>query len=126
MRLLLDTHVVLWQAAGEDRLGRRARRQLEDAEELRFSVVSFAEIGVKASIGKLDVPDDLASHISAMGIRTLMLTVEQSLAVARLPLHHRDPFDRLLVAQARSEGLTLVTADRRIADYDVSTIDAAR
>lgn len=125
MRLLLDTHVVLWQAAGEDRLGPRTKRHLEDAEELRFSVVSFAEIGVKASIGKLDVPDDLASHIAAMGIRTLILTAEQGLAVQHLPLHHRDPFDRLLVAQARSDGLTLVTADRRIAGYDVSIIDAA-
>lgn len=125
MRLLLDTHVVLWQAAGEDRLGPRTRSHLEDADELRFSVVSFAEIGVKASIGKLDVPSDLADQVAAMGVRTLALTAEHGLAVAHLPTHHRDPFDRLLVAQARSEGLTLVTADRRIAAYDVPVIDAS-
>lgn len=125
MRLLLDTHVVLWQAAGEDRLGSRATKFLEDAEELRFSVVSFAEIGVKASIGKIDVPAELADRVADMGIRPLALTVEHGLSVGHLPLHHRDPFDRLLIAQARSEGLTLVTADRRILAYDVSTIDAA-
>lgn len=125
MRLLLDTHVVLWQAAGEDRLGLRTKSHLEDAEELRFSVVSLAEIGVKASIGKLDVPSDLADRVAAMGVRTLALTAEHGLAVAHLPSHHRDPFDRLLVARARSEGLTLVTADRRIAAYDVPVIDAS-
>lgn len=125
MRLLLDTHVVLWQAIGQDRLGAQAIRCIEDAEELRFSVVSFAEIGVKASVGKLDVPADFADQIAQMGIRTLQLTGRHGLAVAALPLHHRDPFDRLLIAQARAEGLTLVTADRRIPAYDVATIDAA-
>lgn len=125
MRLLLDTPVVLWQAAGEDRLGPQASRHLEDAEELRFSVVSFAEIGVKASLGKLDVPDDFADTVTEMGCRLLGLTAGHGLAAGRLPLHHRDPFDRLLIAQAQSEGLTLLTADHRIQAYDVSTIDAA-
>ena len=125
MRLLLDTHVVLWQAAGEDRIGLQARRHLQVAEELRFSVVSFAEIGVKVAIGKLDVTADLADRIADMGLRTLPLTAAHGLAVEHLPLHHRDPFDRLLIAQARAEGLTLVTADKRILAYDVPTVDAA-
>ncbi|WP_249020821.1 type II toxin-antitoxin system VapC family toxin [Conexibacter sp. S30A1] len=124
MRLLLDTHVVLWQAAGEDRLGPAAKRQLRAAQELRFSVVSFAEIGVKASIGKLDDPPDLVECLGEMGLSVLGLTVAHAMAVAELPLHHRDPFDRLLIAQARIEGLTLLSADRRIMAYDINVVDA--
>lgn len=123
MRLLLDTHVVLWTLAGTRALGPRTGELIAHAEELRFSVVSFAEIGVKVSIGKLVVPDGLEERVRATGVRTLGLTAEHGLAVSRLPMHHRDPFDRLLVAQARCEGLTLVTADDRLAAYDVATLD---
>lgn len=125
MRLLLDTHVVLWGLGGTRSVGPRARAAIEDASELLFSVVSYAEIGVKAAVGKLTVPDTLAAEIAATGLRTLPLTAADGLAVADLPLHHRDPFDRLLVAQAVREGLTLVTADARVRAYDVSLIDAA-
>lgn len=123
MRLLLDTHVVLWQFSGARTLGPHARAAIEAATDLRFSVVSFAEIGVKASIGKLTVPHDLHDDIRRTGIRLLGLTGAHGLAVAELPLHHRDPFDRLLIAQARHEDLVLVTADRRLAAYDVATLD---
>ena len=125
MRLLLDTHVVLWQLEGTRTVGTRAREAIEQASELMFSVVSFAEIGVKAAIGKLVVPADLHQHIERSGLRTLGLAPDHGLGVADLPMHHRDPFDRLLISQARIEGLTLVTADPRIADYDVPLIDAA-
>ncbi len=124
MRLLLDTHVVLWQLEGTRTVGPRAQRTIEQASELRFSVVSFAEIGVKAAIGKLTVPDDLREHIVGSGLRMLGLTAEHGLAVAGLPLHHRDTFDRLLIAQAQTEGLTLLTADARIDDYEVAVISA--
>lgn len=87
-------------------------------------MVSFAEIGVKAAIGKLTVPDDLRELIVDSGLRMLGLTAEHGLAVAGLPVHHRDPFDRVLIAQARSEGLTLLTADARIDAYDVELISA--
>jgi PIN domain nuclease of toxin-antitoxin system len=123
VRLLLDTHVVLWQLAGTRSLGVRAREAITAAAELAFSVVSFAEIGVKAAIGKLAVPEDLQEHILGTGVRVLGLSAEHGLAVAHLPLHHRDPFDRLLVAQAQQEGLTLVTADPRIQAYDVEVLD---
>ena len=123
MRLLLDTHVVLWQLSGVRSLGARARETIAAAGELAFSVVSFAEIGVKAAIGKLAVPDDLHAHIVGTGVRVLGLSAEHGLAVASLPLHHRDPFDRLLVAQARHEGFTLMTADTRIHAYDVAVLD---
>ncbi len=89
-----------------------------------FSVVSFAEIGVKAAIGKLSVPRDLREHVLRSGVQVLGLDADHGLAVADLPMHHRDSFDRLLIVQARSEQLTIVTADRRIADYDVPLIDA--
>lgn len=124
MRLLLDTHVVLWQLAGARSLGAHAVEQIAEADELAFSVVSFAEIGVKAAIGKLAVPDDLHAHILGSGVRVAALAPDHALAVASLPLHHRDPFDRLLVAQARTEGYTLVTADSRIRAYDVAVLDA--
>jgi PIN domain nuclease of toxin-antitoxin system len=124
VRLLLDTHVVLWELEGTRTVGTGTRQAIELASELAFSVVSFAEIGVKAAIGKLDVPADLHEHILRSGVQILGLAVEHALAVAALPLHHRDPFDRLLIAQARAERLSIVTADRRFAEYDVETLDA--
>ncbi|UUY02910.1 type II toxin-antitoxin system VapC family toxin [Svornostia abyssi] len=126
MRLLLDTHVVLWELSGSRPVGPRARAAIEDASELVFSVVSFAEIGVKAAIGKLAVPAELHGYVLATGVQILGLSPADGLDVAELPLHHRDPFDRLLIAQARRAGLTMVTADARIAEYEVEVIDAAR
>ena len=123
MRLLLDTHVMLWHLSGARSLGVRARELIGTATELAFSVVSFAEIGVKAAVGKLEVPDDLHAQVLETGVRVLGLSADHGLAVASLPLHHRDPFDRLLIAQARQDGLTLVTADTRIHAYDVAALD---
>jgi PIN domain nuclease of toxin-antitoxin system len=121
---LLDTHVVLWQQEGNlDRIG-RATDTIASAEELLVSVVSFAEVGIKAAIGKLRLPADLREHVLASGARILGLAPEHGLDLARLPLHHRDPFDRLLIAQARSEGLAIVTADPEFAPYDVPVIFA--
>lgn len=124
MRLLLDTHVVLWQLSGERELAGPAIEAISSAQDLLFSVVSFAEVGIKASIGKLDVPDDFQERVADAGVRTLGLSAAHGLAVARLPVHHRDPFDRLLVAQALTDGLTIVTADRRFGAYQVPAIAA--
>lgn len=126
MRFLLDTHVVLWQLSGTRRFGPKAREALDAATELRFSVVSFAEIGVKVAVGKLEVPEDFRETVDRSGIRTLGLPADHGLRVGDLPVLHRDPFDRLLIAQAQAEGLTLVTADERIASYDVKTLDPLR
>jgi len=123
VRLLLDTHVMLWQLSGERSLGTCARERIAAAAELAFSVVSFAEIGVKAAVGKLVVPGDLHERVVGTGVRLLGLSADHGLAVASLPLHHRDPFDRLLVAQAQHEGFTLVSADGRIGAYDVAVLD---
>jgi PIN domain nuclease of toxin-antitoxin system len=126
VRLLLDTHIVLWNFAEVGRLRPAAEQAIRDAYELHVSTVSFAEIGVKASAGKLQAPPDLQRHIENAGARLLHLTPEHGLGVAGLPLHHRDPFDRLLISQARIEGLAILTADARIPLYDVATIDAGR
>ncbi len=126
MRLLLDTHVVLWQLSGSQPLGPVAIEEIQAADELLLSVVSFAEIGVKAAIGKLSVPADIRDRIIEAGVQFLGLAPDHGLGVARLPMHHRDPFDRLLIAQARAEHLTIMTADARISAYDVMTIDAGR
>lgn len=105
-------------------MGKRAQRQV-DVGELALSVVSFVEIGIKVSVGKLVVPDDLEAQIRREGVSILRLTPAHGLALAELPFHHRDPFDRLLIAQARSEGMTIVTADARMRAYDVPVIDAS-
>ena len=92
-------------------------------------VFGIAQVGTiyttGSKIGKLVVPDQIQDHIMHSGVRILGLAPNHGLEVARLPMHHRDPFDRLLIAQARSEQVTIVTADVRIADYDVLTIDAS-
>lgn len=124
MRLLLDTHVLIWQQEGRlDRIG-SATEAIKAAEELVVSVVSFVEIGIKAATGKLRMPAGLREHVLDSGARILGLSPEHGLGVAELPLHHRDPFDRLLISQARSEGLTIVTADPRFARYDVPVVPA--
>jgi PIN domain nuclease of toxin-antitoxin system len=125
LKLLLDTQVVLWQLRGERAVTADARDAIEQATELSFSVVSFAEIGIKAAVGKLQVPTDLRDRVVDSGMRILGLSPEHGLGVADLPLHHRDPFDRLLIAQARHEGLAVVTSDERFAEYDISVIAAA-
>jgi PIN domain nuclease of toxin-antitoxin system len=123
VRLLLDTHVVLWQRTGRRSLGEKTRDALTAASEVAFSVVSFAEIGIKVAIGQLTIPDDFHQRVLDSGVRILGLSPDHGLAVGRLPLHHRDPFDRLLVAQAQKDDFTLVTADAELAAYDVSILD---
>lgn len=122
MRLLLDTQVVLWQVLAPDRLGVEALAAIERSEAAVVSVVAFVEIGVKVRIGKLPMPAGLRELVTDE--RVLGLRPEHGLALATLPLHHKDPFDRLLVAQALAEGLTIVTSDVQIAKYDVPVIDA--
>lgn len=124
MRLLLGTHVVLWQLSGEQTLSEGAREAIGEATDLLVSSVFYAEVGIKASVGKVVVPTDLRERIAAAGVRTLALSPAHGLAIADLPVHHRDPFDRLLIAQARVEGLTVVTADACFRDYPVDLVEA--
>jgi PIN domain nuclease of toxin-antitoxin system len=117
--------VVLWELSDSRRVSAPAQEAIERATDLLFSVVSFAEVGIKIATGKLSAPDDLRSYVRVSGLHILQLDAEHGLALADLPLHHRDPFDRLLIPQAQAEQLTIVTADRRFAAYDVPVVDAS-
>ena len=125
MRLLLDTHVLLWALGDPASLSGDARYAIEDlANGVLASAASAWEISIKRTAGKLDAPEDLASAFRATGIEPLGITVEHALAAGALPLHHRDPFDRMLVAQARAEGLTLVTRDSLLSRYGIAVMEA--
>jgi PIN domain nuclease of toxin-antitoxin system len=116
-RLLLDTQVVLWALAGHRRLPREARR-LIDAHETLVSAASIWEIAIKAALGKLDAdPEEVRRALDPSGFVELPVTGEHAAKVARLPAYHRDPFDRLLVAQSLVENLVLLTADAQLAPY---------
>jgi len=131
MRFLIDTHCWLWAIAAPERLNDQATELLRgDVHTTVFSAISAAEIAVKVSIGKLrfEEPADafVRSRLEIDGIKPLPLYLHHALRVAELPLHHRDPFDRLLVAQAQMEGLPLMTADPKLAAYDVEIIWAGK
>lgn len=118
MRLLLDTHVFLWAVTADARLKPASRRMLEAVDEVFVSAASIWEIAIKAALGKItaDVPA-LAGAIVESGFAELPVRAQHAARVASLPMHHADPFDRLLVAQAITEPLRLVTADAALARY---------
>ena len=119
MRLLLDTHILLHALTEPERLSRARTESIENpANIVLVSAVSMAEIAIKVSIGKLSVDVDLLPAVEEAGFEWLHLGPREALQVAELPLHHRDPFDRLLVAQSQVNDLVLVTDDAKIADYD--------
>ncbi|MCL7456924.1 type II toxin-antitoxin system VapC family toxin [Micromonospora echinofusca] len=122
MTLLLDTHVALWAITGDATLGEDFLDRLRHDPDIFLSPVSLWEITIKQTTGKLVGPADLAERVRDMGFRELPVTHAHAIAAGRLPFHHRDPFDRMLVAQAVVEGLTLVTRDASIALYDVDVL----
>lgn len=118
MRLLLDTHVYLWVVTADPRLTAAIRRTIEGAERVFVSAASIWEIGIKLRLGKIEAdPDELVAAIGESGFAELPVRALHAAAAARLPLRHRDPFDRLLVAQAVSEPLRLLTADALLVSY---------
>ena len=125
MRLLLDSHVVLWSLRSPERLPTEVVAVITDpGNSVDVSVASLWELAIKQSIGKLTVDGDLREHLSLQSFSELPVLGEHAIAVRELPIHHRDPFDRLLIAQARCEGLTIVTNDRVFAAYDVPILPA--
>ncbi len=124
MRLLVDSHVALWWLADADELGRRARAAIHEADEVMFSAVTPWELGIKRALGKLRMPDGLPQALVASGFVPLDITVDHAASAPTLPMHHRDPFDRMLIAQATLERLTVVTADDSFAAYGVPVVDA--
>ena len=121
MKFLLDTHLILWAAGQPDRLPVAALREIENPEnELLFSPVSLWEVAIKRGLGRDDFQVDprlLRRGLLDNGYRELPMTSEHAVAVDGLPPIHKDPFDRLLVAQSLVEGVTLLTVDERLADY---------
>jgi PIN domain nuclease of toxin-antitoxin system len=120
--ILLDTHVALWWRADSPRLGAEARASIAGADVAWVSVVSAWEVAIKVSTGKLRIPGSFDTAIDESGLSKLPLTFAHTAALIDLPFHHRDPFDRMLIVQAQSEGLTIVTADRKFEAYDVAII----
>lgn len=120
MKLLLDTHAALWFVEADERLSPAAREQMEAVvNEKLVSAVVVLEVAIKRSVGKLDVPAGLVQRLLDWGGSPLPVSLEHAAGVERLPLHHRNPFDRLLVAQAQVEGAVLVSGDPAMAAYGV-------
>lgn len=124
MRLLLDTHLVLWWMNGEaSRISRKALAALgSEGIDPIVSAVTVWEVAIKRGLGKLEGPDDLLPQLEHAGVELLPVTARHADLVGSLPFHHRDPFDRLLVAQATVEGLALVSDDEALRRYDVEIV----
>ncbi len=120
MRLLLDTHIILWALSDDPRLSAQHRAALTGDHTLLVSAVSIWEISIKRALGKLVAPDDIIEVIRDAGCVALAITWEHGDRAGRLPPHHADPFDRLLIAQSLCEGVPLVTADRVFKHYDAA------
>ncbi|MBI2739161.1 MAG: type II toxin-antitoxin system VapC family toxin [Rhodospirillales bacterium] len=125
MRLLLDSNAYIWAITRPAELSTPARQAIEDPENQRFvSVVSLWEMTVKLSVGKLSLPSNYMDGVDHIGATLLPITVPHLRQVQLLPLHHRDPFDRMIIAQAQEENLTIVTRDRHFRAYGVPLLAA--
>jgi PIN domain nuclease of toxin-antitoxin system len=123
VRLLLDTHTALWWLAGDPRIAGDAERQLSDeTNRVLLSAAVIWEVAIKRSLGKLQAPVDLAATLLGAGAQPLPVTLDHAAAVEMLPWHHRDPFDRLLVAQALTENAAIVSQDERLRGYGVPVV----
>ncbi len=123
MKLLLDTHAALWWLADDDRIGEDVIRHLtDDTNQVLISAVVVWEVTIKRSLGKLEAPKDLAPTLLNAGAQSLPVTLEHAAAVEKLPWRHRDPFDRLLVAQALTEDAAIVSRDEPLSEYGVAIV----
>ena len=124
-RLLLDTHALLWWLSDDAQLGEETRRAISNPRnQVYISAASTWEISIKKTIGKLSAPDDMDSIVEDEGFDKLPITLFHGEQAGLLPEHHKDPFDRMLIAQAQAEGLIIVTNDKKIARYSIRTMDA--
>ena len=125
MRLLLDTHVLVWWLADDETLGDEARSAIVDGNSVvMVSAASVWEIAIKRAAGRLDAPGDLEAQLEKNRFVPLAIGIGHAVRAGALPPHHADPFDRMLVAQAELEGLTIVTRDENISRYAVATLAA--
>ncbi len=123
MRLLLDTHIFLWWLADDPALSAKAREVIGNGNNMVYiSAASVWEISVKKSLGKLEAPENIEAIVEQERFQKLPITLGHGEAAGQLPTHHRDPFDRMLIAQARCEDLILVTVDQDISKYQVQLL----
>jgi PIN domain nuclease of toxin-antitoxin system len=123
LKLLFDTHAALWWLSGDDRFGETAAGHLtDDTNQVLLSAAVVWEVAVKRSLGKLDAPNDFAPTLLGAGAQGLPVTLDHAAAVEGLPWHHRDPFDRMLIAQASIEGAVLVSRDEVFRAYGVTLV----
>lgn len=127
MKLLLDTHCWIWMTSAPERFGGRARQAIESPDnELFLSAASAWEMAIKHVLGKLDLPlppkQYVPTRLARTGVKGLAISIAHTLQVADLPPHHRDPFDRLLISQAQSERMRLMTVDPAFRAYDVDVL----
>ncbi len=123
MRYLLDTQVLIWAMEKSNKLKSKGRAVIESRKnELAVSVVTIWEMLIKKKLGELKVPDQIKEDLDKAGFSILSLTIDQVLVVDKLPLYHKDPFDRMLVSQAMAEDLTLITADSKLEKYQVKLL----
>lgn len=123
MKLLLDTHAALWWLADDARVSKDAERELsDDTNRVLLSAAVVWEVAIKRSLGKLHAPPDLAATLIGAGAQPLPITLEHAAAVESLPWHHRDPFDRMLVAQALTEGSAIVSQDDELRQYGATIV----
>ena len=123
MRLLLDTHILLWWLSDDPLLPASARGAISSPDnEVMVSAAAIWEIAIKKAVGRLDAPDDLLEVLTASDFETLEITASHALLAGGLAPHHSDPFDRMMIAQARAENLTLVSVDEHFPQYDVDLL----
>ena len=123
MQLLLDTHALIWWLSKDSTLAVEAKNAIADPDNIVFvSAASAWEIAIKKSLGKLQAPDDLSIQIEEKKFTPLAISIDHALTVEKLPLHHQDPFDRILIAQAMHENSIIVTRDRKFEAYEVKII----
>jgi PIN domain nuclease of toxin-antitoxin system len=127
MNLLLDTHVFLWWLADDHRLSEAARDTLMSPKHTVWvSVISAWEINIKIAKGKLKMEESISSLIEQEGFRLLPLGLPETERISSLPMHHQDPFDRMLISQSLEHGVTLVTGDAKILQYSVPVLDCRK
>ena len=126
MKLLLDTHTFIWSIEDDKRLSQKAKKVIEDPDnEIFLSIASLWEMSIKISIGKLELKkpyEEVISYVRKKGIEILSINFEHTLEVSKLEFHHKDPFDRLIIAQAKIENMTIVSKDILFDDYEVKRL----
>ena len=123
MKLLLDTHVLLWAVSSEATLSLQSRQEISSEENVVFvSLASLWELRIKESLGKVELPSRFYQSLQPAGFELLPVSLHHIEALGKIPLHHRDPFDRMLIAQAQSDQLLLVTRDEEFKKYEVSLL----